>query len=312
VTVRWGFLGAGWIAATAMARAVHEARGAVLWSAAARDPDRAARLEPHRVVPSYADLLADDEVDAVYISLDNAAHERWTLAALSAGKHVLCEKPLGIDLAQVDRMVAAAGGRLLVEAAWCRWHPRWRRLEHLARSGALGDITSVDSAFTFTSDVTDTFRGDLAGGGALLDVGVYQGHAWAAVLGIGDEADVLEVRRDTAPSGVDLTTRVRAQCGRTRMSAVASFAMPEHQFLTVTGRDAVVRLDRGQPFTSWRVRTKLRIDDRTEDFAPVDAYRLMVEAVSARASGDEEWVVPLAETRWVARALDTIGGESRA
>lgn len=311
MTVRWGFLGAGWIAATAMAGAVHEARDAMLWSAAARDPDRAARLEPQHVASSYEELLTDDRVDAVYIALDNAAHERWTLAALAAGKHVLCEKPMGVDAGQVDRMVEAAEGRLLVEAAWCRWHPRWRRLEDLARSGALGAFESIDSAFTFTSDVTGTFRG-APGGGALLDVGVYQAHAWAAVLGIGAEADAVDVRRDASASGVDLTTRVRARCRQTRMTAVASFTMPEHQFLTVTGTQAVVRLDRGQPFTSWRERTSLRIGDHTEEFAPVDAYRLMVEAVSARVLGGEDWVVPVAETWWVARALDTISRRARA
>jgi predicted dehydrogenase len=170
---------------------------------------------------------------------------------------------------------------------------------------------SVDSAFTFTADVAGTFRGAPGGGGALLDVGVYQAHGWAAVLGTGLDVEAVEVRQDVA-DGVDLTTRVRGRCGSSRMTAVASFAMPEHQFLTVTGTEAVVRLDRGQPFTSWRERTSLRVGDHIEDFAPVDAYRLMVEAFSARVRGGEDWVVPQEETRWVARALDTIRGEARA
>jgi predicted dehydrogenase len=309
MTVRWGFLGAGWIATTAMASAVHDARGAELQAAAARDPGRAAGLLPARVSPSYAALLDDPEVDAVYISLDNASHAEWTVAALEAGKHVLCEKPLARSAAEAEQMAlaASAADRLLVEAAWSRWHPRWRRLEQLGRSGSLGSLQSVDSAFTFPADLRGTFRAEPArGGGALLDVGCYQVHLWIALMGADAPIEITATRRDLGATGVDVTTRVRAGCGLTRMSAVASFAMPEHQYVTVTGTDVVARLDRGQPFTSWREASSLRLGERVEDFAPVDAYRLMVEAVSARIAGEDAWVVPLDESLAVARTLDAI------
>jgi predicted dehydrogenase len=309
MSVRWGFLGAGWIATTAMASAVHDAHGAELRSVAARDPGRAAALLPARVSPSYAALLDDPEVDAVYISLDNASHAEWAVAALEAGKHVLCEKPLARSADEAERMATAASGadRLLIEAAWCRWHPRWRRLEQLARSGSLGSLQSVDSAFTFPADLRDSFRAEPArGGGALLDVGCYQVHLWIALMGAHAPIEITATRRDLGATGVDATTRVRARSGATRMSAVASFAMPEHQFVTVTGTDVVARLDRGQPFTSWREASSLRLGERVEDFAPVDAYRLMVEAVSARIVGEDAWVVPLDESLTVARALDAI------
>lgn len=309
VSVRWGFLGAGWIATTAMAAAVHEARGATLSAVAARDPARAAALEPARVVGSYRDLIADPDVDAVYVSLDNASHADWTVAALEAGKHVLCEKPLAISADEADRMAAAAAAadRLLVEAVWCRWHPRWRRLEQLARSGGLGDLVSVDSAFTFPADLDDNYRADPArGGGALWDVGCYQVHLWVALLGGAARVDITEVRRDDGPTGIDLTTRIRAHSDATRMTAVASFAMPEHQFMTVTGSDVVARMDRGQPFSSWRESSSLRLGEAVEEFAPVDAYRLMVEAVSARIGGADAWIVPLDETLLAMRTLDRI------
>ena len=118
--VRWGFLGAGNIAATALGPAVHAAEGAVLHAAAARDEDRAAALGPARAYGSYEALLADADVEAVYISLPNDLHLPWTLAALEAGKHVLCEKPLGLDAGQVDAVAqaAAAADRRVVEASW--------------------------------------------------------------------------------------------------------------------------------------------------------------------------------------------------
>lgn len=124
-SVGFGFLGAGMIATTALSPAVHAADGAHLQAVAARDIDRARSLEPAgKAYDDYSAVLADDTVDVVYIALANDAHERWTLAALEAGKHVLCEKPLGLDVAQVRRMTdaAAAADRLLVEAFWYRWH----------------------------------------------------------------------------------------------------------------------------------------------------------------------------------------------
>ncbi|MFM8482023.1 MAG: Gfo/Idh/MocA family protein, partial [Actinomycetota bacterium] len=95
--IRWGFLGAGYVASRAMAPAVHAARGAVLQAVASRDPQRSASLEPRVVVGDYAQLLDAPDVDAVYISLTNTQHHEWVVAALQAGKHVLCEKPLGVS-----------------------------------------------------------------------------------------------------------------------------------------------------------------------------------------------------------------------
>src|SRR5439155_5482084 len=106
---RWGFLGAGWIAGRALAPAVHAAPGAVLYAVASRDVSRARALAPSGpVYDDYAALLDDPDVDAVYVSLTNEAHAPWSIAALSAGKHVLCEKPLAMTAAEVDAMSAAA------------------------------------------------------------------------------------------------------------------------------------------------------------------------------------------------------------
>src|SRR3954469_13651417 len=119
--VRWGFLGAGMIAGV-LARAVQTAEGAVLQAVAARDLARAEGLRPVSAYDDYAAVVADDQVDAVYVALSNDLHRPWTIAALEAGKAVLCEKPLGLTAAEVDDMQAAAyaAGALLVEASWSR------------------------------------------------------------------------------------------------------------------------------------------------------------------------------------------------
>ncbi|MFM8382302.1 MAG: Gfo/Idh/MocA family protein, partial [Actinomycetota bacterium] len=140
--IRWGFLGAGYVASRAMAPAVHAARGAMLQAVASRDPQRSASLEPRVVLGDYAQLLDAPDVDAVYISLTNTQHHEWVVAALQAGKNVLCEKPLGVSADDVAAMAREAErhDRLLVEAAWVRWHPRLRRLVDIARSGELGAV----------------------------------------------------------------------------------------------------------------------------------------------------------------------------
>ncbi|HYN75561.1 MAG TPA: Gfo/Idh/MocA family oxidoreductase, partial [Candidatus Limnocylindria bacterium] len=131
--VRWGFLGAGFVASQALGPAVHAAEGAVLQVVGSRDVSRARALGPARAETSYQAVCDAQDVDVVYVALPNDDHQRWVCAALKAGKHVLCEKPLGLDAADVATMsaAAAAADRMLVEAAWNRWHPRTRRAQIL-------------------------------------------------------------------------------------------------------------------------------------------------------------------------------------
>ena len=113
--IGWGFLGAGSIARSSLAPAVHRTAGAALHAVASRDPARAAVLGPAIAYGDYDELLQDPRVQIVYIALHNSAHEAWTLRALAAGKHVLCEKPLGLDAAQVERMARAADAAGLIQ-----------------------------------------------------------------------------------------------------------------------------------------------------------------------------------------------------
>lgn len=185
MSVRWGFIGAGYVASKAMAPAVHATPNASLYAVASRDHGRSATLEPKVVHHSYIDLINDPLVDAVYISLTNAQHKEWVLAALNAGKHVLCEKPLALNADEVGIMMDAAklNNRLLVEAVWTRWQPRMQRMAQIVKSGGLGEVSEISSAFTFQGDLKDNYRLDPAlGGGALLDVGVYQAHLWLTLL----------------------------------------------------------------------------------------------------------------------------------
>ena len=314
MTVNWGFLGAGYVASRGLAPAVHASRGAHLYAVASRDEQRSATLEPERVHATYESLLADERVDAVYISLSNSQHREWVTKSLEAGKHVLCEKPLGLNAKETEEMFATASrsGRLLVEAVWGRWHPRFSRMVEVVSSGAIGSIEHIETAFTFTSEMTDNYRlNPSMGGGALLDVGCYQAHAWVALTNGAIGLEVEDLSRVMGPTGVDLTTDVSVRINSTVTAhAVSSFALPSQQQFIVQGSSGTMRTGVGESFTTWNEASSLHINDAVEDFPITNAFVEMVENVSRVIEGEEGWIVPSADSIRVAHILDSIARHS--
>lgn len=310
MSVNWGFLGAGFVASRGLAPAVHLARGANLYAVASRDEQRSATLEPERVHATYDDLLADDRVDAVYISLSNVQHLEWVTKSLDAGKHVLCEKPLGLNASQTEAMFdcASQNGRLLVEAVWNRWHPRFSRIVDAVASEAIGDLEHIETAFTFTSEMNDNYRLDPSmGGGALLDVGCYQAHLWVALTGGANDLDIRNLSRVIGPTGVDLTTDVSVRIDDSITArSVSSFEMPDHQQIVVRGSKGQVSTETGESFTTWNEGCSLRVNGVVEEFPVTNAFVEMVENVSRVLEGDEGWIVPSADSVRVAQILDAI------
>ncbi|MDP9497186.1 MAG: Gfo/Idh/MocA family oxidoreductase [Actinomycetota bacterium] len=305
--VRWGFLGAGGIAGSSLAPAVHAADGARLVAAAARDPSRAAALGPDRTWPAYDALLADDAVDAVYISLANDAHRPWTVAALQAGKHVLCEKPLALSAAEVDTIADAArlADRTVVEASWYRWSPRVRLAQQ--RLADIGRVRHVAAGFAFPGVPEGDYRLDPGrGGGALYDIGCYAVSAclWAVGGGLPEE---VAARARPGPSGIDLQTSALLSWADGAQAEVdVAMDRPPAQWLVITGERGEVEL-RGEPYTA-RGESELWVSDGTATervrVPAADPYRLMVEEVSSVLSGGPGWVLPLAESRATAAVLD--------
>jgi predicted dehydrogenase len=311
VAVNWGFLGAGFVASRGLAPAVHASRGANLYAVASRDEQRSATLEPERVHASYDDLLTDERVDAVYISLSNSQHLEWVTKSLEAGKHVLCEKPLGLNALETAAMfdVASANGRLLVEAVWGRWHPRFARVVDLVTSGAIGNVEHIETAFTFTSEMTDNYRlrPDM-GGGALLDVGCYQAHAWVALTRGAAELAITELDRTVGPTGIDFTTDVSVVMNNNITAhAVSSFALPSSQQFVVRGTHGEISTAAGEAFTTWNEASTLLVNGVLEEFPVTNAFVEMVENVSGVIDGDSGWVVSSRDSIRVAAILDAIG-----
>ena len=310
MTVNWGFLGAGFVASRGLAPAVHASRGAHLYAVASRDEQRSATLEPERVHATYDDLLADERVDAVYISLSNSQHIEWVTKSLEAGKHVLCEKPLGLNAIETADMfdTAARNDRLLIEAVWGRWHPRFPRMVDLVSSGAIGDIQHIETAFTFTSEMTDNYRlNPSMGGGALLDVGCYQAHAWVALTNGASDFSITELARIVGPTGIDLTTDVNVRINKSITAhAVSSFALPSNQQFIVRGTQGQISTAAGESFTTWNEASSLLVNDVLEEFPVTNAFVEMVENVSWLIDGEDGWIVSSADSIRVAQILDTI------
>ncbi len=178
--LRIGVLGAARIAPMALLRPAREMVEASVWAVAARSPERArafaAKHRVPRVHDSYEALIDDPELDAIYNPLPNGLHCEWTLRALRAGKHVLCEKPLAANAEEAERMAAAAreSGRVLMEAFHWRYHPLAARMKEIVSSGMLGEIRHVEAALCIPLPLPNDirYRWDLAGGAA-MDTGCY-------------------------------------------------------------------------------------------------------------------------------------------
>src|SRR5450759_3080872 len=211
-TVRIGILGAARIAPAAVIKPAKSISAAVIDAVAARDRDRADAFASKHGIPkvrdSYAALVADPQLDAIYNPLPNGLHAQWTIAALEAGKHVLCEKPFTANTKEAEAVAAVAQrtGLVVMEAFHYRYHPLAHRMREIVESGELGTIRRVETALCFPlpkfSDIR--YQYDLAGG-ATMDVGTYTVHT-ARLLGC-EEPDVVSAEPKLPTPDIDRVMR---------------------------------------------------------------------------------------------------------
>lgn len=211
--LRWGVLGTAGIN-HAIVPAIQAAANCEVFAIASRSPERARQQADALGIPhsygTYEAMLADPEVDAIHLSLPNFLHLEWVLAAVAAGKHVLCEKPMAITARDAQQMVdaARAAGVLLAEAFMYEHHPRYDRLHAIVRTGEIGDVRSISGTFTFdASDETGltAFAGH-PGSGAVYDVGCYVVHAARRLLGT-EPLAVTALAQVSVPHGdIDMMT----------------------------------------------------------------------------------------------------------
>ena len=178
--VRWGVLGAASIAVRRAIPAMQKGEWSEIRAIASRDLGKAREaaqaLGVGRAYGSYEELLADSSIEAIYNPLPNSLHVLWTRRAAEAGKHVLCEKPIGVSAADAEALIAVRDrtGAKIEEAFMVRTHPRWLRIRELIRGGRIGTLRAVSGSFTYFNRDPGNIRNSIQeGGGALLDIGCY-------------------------------------------------------------------------------------------------------------------------------------------
>ncbi|MGL5009367.1 MAG: Gfo/Idh/MocA family protein [Paracoccaceae bacterium] len=255
--LRWGILGAANFAKEFMGPAIHAAKGAELVALATADAGRAAGFQAFcpglRVHGSYEALLADGDVDAVYIPLPNHLHVEWTLKALAAGKHVLTEKPIAMQADEIDRIIAArdASGLLAAEAYMIVHHPQWIRAKEWLAAGEIGTLRHVDAAFSYNlTDMSNIRARPETGGGGLRDIGVYTFGSMRFVTGAEPVTLSAQIRLE---HGVDVFAQVNCMMegptGRFTYGSMTAINLYNRQVVTFQGDKGMIRVE-GGPFNA--------------------------------------------------------------
>jgi xylose dehydrogenase (NAD/NADP) len=295
--VNWGILGCAGIAERALVPAIKESRSGVLFGIASRDAKRAegwARKHGfERSYRTYQELVDDPDVEAIYNPLPNHLHAEWSIRAARAGKHVLCEKPMAMNAAEVRDMAGAAeaSGVLLMEAFMYKFHPQIEKTLGLLSRGEIGSVRSVHSSFTFRfePDGVDYRWFPEMGGGALYDVGCYP--ISAARLVFGAEPVSVFARSALDPKfGVDLSTHILLEFpGGHFAHCDCAFNAHFQSRLLVVGADGTLSLERAFSAKHHEVSVRIVKGDGQEQI-PVPAanmYTLMVEHFGECIAGKE-------------------------
>jgi xylose dehydrogenase (NAD/NADP) len=309
-TVSWGFLSTANINDKLLAGAAGSDRVDVI-AVASRDTERAEAYAHERGIEraygSYEDLLADPDVEAVYISLPNSLHVEWSVSALEAGKHVLCEKPLSRRAADVERAfdVAEQSGRLLMEAFMYRHNPQTARLKELVDGGAIGRLRLVRAAFSFPLADAENVRLDASlDGGALMDVGCY---CVSGTRLLGGEPAQVYGEQVLGESGVDeLFTGTMRLPGDVLAQFDAGLVLQVRDELEAIGEEGSLFLD--DPWHCKRPVIELRTAHGMDEIAvePADSYRLQLENLSDAIRGEAEPLLGREDAVGQARAIEAL------
>jgi predicted dehydrogenase len=314
-TVRIGTLGAARITPAALVKPARNVDEAEVVAVAARDRTRADAFAAKHGIPkvhdSYAALVADPGLDAIYNPLPNGLHAQWTIAALEAGKHVLCEKPFTANAKEAEDVAAVATrtGLVVMEAFHYRYHPLGQRMREIVDSGELGTTRRVDTALCFPLPKFSDIRYQYAlAGGATMDVGAYTVHM-ARLLGR-EEPDVLSAEAKLRTPDVDRAMRAElsfpsGHTGRITCSMWSRWLI--QAYARVTGdRGELYVINPTSPQFWHRLRVKVDGNTRTEKFTRRPTYEFQLEAFCAAVLKGEPTLTPPPDSIANMRVLDAI------
>jgi predicted dehydrogenase len=285
--------------------ALIEVRGIASRSeAAAREA--ASELGIPRAYGSYEALLADPAIEAVYNPLPNHLHVPLTLLAASAGKHVLCEKPIGLTTHEAEQLRAAAGKVHIMEAFMVRFHPQWLRARELVRSGKIGDLRAVQVFFSYYNDDPTNIRNQPEiGGGALYDIGCYGIVSGRFLFEAEPRRAVMLADRDPTMR-TDRTTSALVDFGQGRqLSFTVSTQCVPYQRVEICGTRGRIEIQipfnapQGEP-------TQIFLDDNLEVLPACDQYTLEAEAFSRAVRGEISLPYGLEDALMNMRVIDAL------
>ena len=305
--VSWGVLGTADIALRKVIPAMKKASLTDVVAIASRSAEKAEQAAAQLGIPhaydSYEALLADTSIEAVYIPLPNHIHADWSIKAASAGKHVLCEKPMALTVQDARGMIDAceAAGVKLMEAFMYRLHPMWLETKRIVESGEIGDLMAVQAVFSYFNDDPHNIRNILSfGGGALFDVGCYPVNASRMLFKSEPSVIHAAVKRDPRFKTDILTSAVLDFDGR-HASFTCSTQMEPDQRVDIIGTAGRIHID--IPFNIPPDRTtRLQLiaggdppvapGTTTVEFEPADQYTVQTEAFSRAIRLDNEVPTP--------------------
>ncbi len=321
--IRWGILSTANIGTAKVIPAMQKGQRCTIDAIASRDLDKArqvaARLGIPRAYGTYEELLRDPEIDAIYNPLPNHLHVPWSVRAVEAGKHVLCEKPLAMSVEEAGQLIAAARahpGTTVMEAFMYRFHPQWKKVHELLRDGALGEVRSIHSVFFYYNvNPADIRNQDGIGGGGLLDIGCYCISLSRFVLGREPER-VMGVQDFDPKMKVDrLTTGMLDYAGGVTATFACSTQLTPFQHARISGTKGILSMD--IPFTPAAdkpARMALLRGDTSEEIlsGPVDQYTLQGDAFAEAALARSEAPTPLEDAVGNMRVIDAVVRSSKS
>jgi predicted dehydrogenase len=318
--LRWGVLSTANIAVTKVIPAMQRGEWCEVTAVASRDLEKAKQVAERFGIPkaygSYEELLDDDSIEVVYNPLPNHLHVRWSIAAAEAGKHVLCEKPISLNVEEALQLLAVRDrtGVKIQEAFMVRTHPQWLGTRQLVRTGRIGQLRSIGGFFSYSNSDAGNIRNQPElGGGALMDIGCYPVTVSRFLFEQEPNKVIGAVERDPT-LGVDRLTSVILDFPRGQAIFTCSTQLVPYQRMQIFGTQGRIEVE--IPFNAPVDRsTRIFIDDgsdlfgtsiETREFPPCDQYTIQGDLFSKAILQNLEQPIPLADAISNMAVIDAI------
>jgi predicted dehydrogenase len=322
--IRWGILSTAKIGVEHLIPAIRKSETGMVHAIASRDGQKAAEIAGKLNIPvsygSYEEMLADESIDAIYNPLPNHLHVPWTIKAMEAGKHVLCEKPVAMDSSEADSLLQKTReypDLKIMEAFMYRFHPQWEEILSLISKGEIGTLESIHSVFTYYNDDPENIRNrPHMGGGGLMDIGCYC--ISVSRLLFGKEPDRVYGKIDIDPGfGVDRKASGILSFGDKTATFTCSTKIESSQKVVVYGSNGIIEVS--TPFNPQcdeeaQVQLLKNGERRTIQTEAVDQYSLQVDAFNNSILNDTTVPTPLEDAVANMKVIDAIfkSGEEEA